>query len=121
MDELRSGLEHGLTIEQVRIYANPKFSAGQSDAQDNQMREIRLGLEHNLPLEQVRLYADQKIDCKQMQKIRTGFENGVTVEQMKQVLGIAEQEKPSVSEKLDSMDHTPCTTTNNKNRNETVK
>ena len=72
-------------------------------------------------MEQVQLYSNSKFDYNQMKQIRTGFENGVTVEQMKQVLGIAEQEKPSVSEKLDSMDHTPCTTTDSQNRDETVK
>ena len=82
---------------------------------------IRAGFTSGLSMEQVQLYSNSKFDYNQMKQIRTGFENGVTVEQMKQVLGIAEQEKPSVSEKLDSMDHTPCTTTNNQNRNETVK
>lgn len=64
--------------------------------------------------------ANIKFDDNQMEEIRKGFENGVTVEQMKQVLSIVD-ERPSVSKKLDSMNHAPCTTTDSQNRDETIK
>ena len=114
MNEIKRGfLSFGFTTEQVQFYADPKFDW-------TQMREIREGIRKGLPIEQIQIYADPKFDDNQMEEIRKGFESGVTVEQMKQVLGIVD-ERPSVSEKLDSMDHTPCTTTNNQNRDETVK
>lgn len=47
MSEIRKGLERGLTIEQTKFYADPKFN-------DRQMGEIRLGFENGLTVEQVK-------------------------------------------------------------------
>lgn len=85
------------------------------------MSKIKEGFEKGLSIKQVRLYSSATFDDQQMKSIKTGFENGISVEQMKQVLGIVGKEKPSVSERLDSMKHTPCTTTGNKKRNEAIK
>ena len=135
------GIEHGLSADQIKFYSNPeydgiimeKFRLGFEDGlsveqeslclnnfSDAQINMILDGFKIGLSMEQVEVYAKPEISYFDMYSIVRGFESGVTVEQMKQVLGIV-NEKPSVSEKLDSMDHTPCTTTNNQNRDETVK
>ena len=113
MEQIRLGFLCDLSMEQVQLYANTNFNWCQMDM-------IRVGFTSGLSMEQVQLYSNSKFDYNQMKQIRTGFESGITIEQMKQILNIVEK-NPSVSEKLDSMDHTPCTTTDNQNRDETVK
>ncbi len=73
--EICEGLEHGLTKEQVRLYANPEFS-------NVNMREIRSGLEHGLSEEQVRLFANPEFNDGQMKEIRLGLEGGLSMEQV---------------------------------------
>ena len=48
-----------------------------------QMEEIRKGFENRLTLEQIKTYADPKFDDNQMQEIRIGFEDRLTLEQVK--------------------------------------
>jgi hypothetical protein len=50
MFEIRKGFEKGLTIEQVKFYANPKFDY-------RLMREMRYDFEDGLTMEQIKLYA----------------------------------------------------------------
>ena len=72
MEEIREGLENGLSVEQVNIYADEKYN-------EYQMRQIRKGLEKGLSIEEVRLYADEKFNSMQMYEIRYGLENRLDV------------------------------------------
>jgi hypothetical protein len=46
------------------------------------MMGIRSGFENGLTFEQVKLFADERFDWEQMIEIRLGFENGLTFEQI---------------------------------------
>lgn len=67
LEELKWGLEDGLTIEQVEVYANEKFDF-------SQMREIRLGLENDAVKNYIKLYANPDFSNAQMYQIRIGLE-----------------------------------------------
>ena len=62
-----------LTIEQVKVYADPKFD-------DDQMFQIRKGLEEGLTIKQIKVFAKPEFDCCQMEEIREGFKNGLSME-----------------------------------------
>ena len=76
MNEIIWGFEHGLTMEQVKLYADPKFDW-------KQMEEIGKGFENGLTIEQTKFYADPKFKWNQMYPIRKDFENGLTIEEIK--------------------------------------
>ena len=76
MKRIRYGFENGLTMDQVKLYADPKFEW-------NQMYQIKKGFENGLTMEQVKLYADPKFEWNQMEEMRKGFENGLTMDQVK--------------------------------------
>ena len=61
--EIVKGLINRLTLEEISLYANPRFSL-------KQMKQIRLGLEDGLSIEQVKLYASPKFSYEQMETIR---------------------------------------------------
>ena len=63
MQEVKNGYTNGLTIQQVEMYAWPKFDS-------MQMREIRLGFEAGLSFEQVQSYAKESISADDMEEIR---------------------------------------------------
>ena len=63
MQEIRDGFTHGLTVQQVDLYAVPEFSS-------MQMREIRLGFEAGLSFDQVRSYAKITMTEKDMRSVR---------------------------------------------------
>ena len=63
MQEIRDGFTHGLTVQQVDLYAVPEFSS-------MQMREIRLGFEAGLSFDQVRSYAKTTMTEKDMRSVR---------------------------------------------------
>ena len=46
MEQIRTGFESGLSVEQVGVYAKPEFN-------EYQMREIRCGFNEGLSIEQV--------------------------------------------------------------------
>lgn len=50
IEEILKGLDNGLTLDQVKIYASREFNAFE-------MEQIRLGLEHGLSVEQAGVYA----------------------------------------------------------------
>ena len=62
MREIRLGLKHGLSADQVSLYADRKFMP-------EQMRMIRIGLESGLSIEQVSSYASPNITSDEMFKI----------------------------------------------------
>lgn len=60
MEEIRKGLEAGLSEDKVKIYANPKFDS-------YQMKEILCGLVYNID---VSIYAKPEFDSDQMRQLR---------------------------------------------------
>ena len=88
MQEIRSGLESGLSIEQVSLYADERFDW-------DQMGQIRWGLEKGLD---VRLYADPKFDSMQMRQIRYGLESGLSVDE---ILNEVEDKEIEIKEGLE--------------------
>ena len=75
--EIKAGFEDGLTMEQVKLYADTKFDG-------DQMYEIREGFENGLTMEQVKFYANPNFDEDQMLQIRWGFEDEMTIEEVKE-------------------------------------
>jgi len=51
---------------------------------DRQMEEIRKGFEQDLTMEQVKVYAKPEFKNYQMWEIRWGFKHGLTIEQVKE-------------------------------------
>ena len=68
-EEIKVGLESGLTKEQINIYAKMYFNS-------KQMCQIRYGLEENLD---VSIYAKEEFNWKQMYEIRIGLEDGLDI------------------------------------------
>ena len=81
MEQIKQGLEDGLSIGQVKIYADEKFDW-------QQMAEIRKGLEKGL---NVSIYANEKFDFAKMEVLRKILENKKDkkfINTMKQVLEV---------------------------------
>lgn len=74
LKEVRLGIEHGLSEEQIRVYA-------ESNLYYAHMEQIRLGFEEGLTFEQVQLYS-QRIHLNEMRQIRLGIKNGLTQKQL---------------------------------------
>ena len=70
MHQIREGWANNLSCDQIRIYADPKFSY-------KQMCQIRLGFRNGLTEEQVQQYAYAHIDSSEMESMRKYLENGV--------------------------------------------
>ena len=47
------------------------------------------GFENGLTMEQIKFYADPKFDWKQMREMRKDFENGATIEEIKSYYNLA--------------------------------
>lgn len=75
MEQIRTGFESGLSVEQVSVYAKPEFN-------EYQMREIRCGFNEGLSIEQVSVYAKPEFTCVQMSEIESGFKKGLSIEQI---------------------------------------
>lgn len=71
--EIRRGLEHNLTYEQIKMYARPEFDY-------TQMRQIRFGLESGLTNEEIEIYARPEFSAGQMMEMYYGYRDGLTVE-----------------------------------------
>ena len=76
MQEVRLGLQHGLTTTQVDIYAQSKYNS-------LQMKEIRLGLEHGLTDEQMNVFLNPEIEYDVMQHNRIKIEQGNVIDESK--------------------------------------
>ena len=75
--EILEGFDNGLTMEQVKLYADPQYGWCE-------MAAIRTGYEWGLTDEQVKLYAKPEFDDNQMFRIRDSFwQDGMTIEQAK--------------------------------------
>ena len=68
-EEIKYGLESGLTKEQVNIYAKMYFDS-------KQMCQIRYGLKENLDIS---IYAKEEFNYLQMYEIRIGLEDKLDV------------------------------------------
>ena len=79
IEQIRLGFEDGLSMEQVKIYADSRFDC-------EQMEEIRKGIIgiHALTTEQVNMYVNPKFDVNQMKEIIKGFHHGLTMEQIQE-------------------------------------
>lgn len=80
-NHIERGLAHGLSIDEIKIYADPKnpnkFNA-------KQMWEILVGFYNNLTREQINLYAKPEFDAEEMSIIESAFsEKDLTIEQVK--------------------------------------
>lgn len=62
MDEIRIGFQDGLSIKQVKLYANKEFN-------EWQMAEIRWGFGDGLSFKKVELFARPELTWKQMDQI----------------------------------------------------
>ena len=82
LDEIFLGVSHGLTDEQIDVYIS-SFRAGNGLKYFNasQMEQIRLGFEQGLSIEQVKKYA-MDFSPLQMEQIRLGFVHGLTTQQV---------------------------------------
>lgn len=75
LKEIRLGLEHDLTLEQIKIYARPEFDF-------SQMKPIRLGLEAGFTTENINRYARSEFNGQQMMEICSGYVYGLSEEQI---------------------------------------
>lgn len=71
---IKSGIRHGLSKEQISLYANPYFN-------EWQMSEILHGL-YDLSIEQVMLYAKPQLNCEKMRMIRKGLIDGLSMDEI---------------------------------------
>ena len=74
MNEVRLGIQHGLTTTQVDLYAQNKYNS-------LQMKEIRLGLEHGLTDEQMSVFLNPAIEYDVMQHNRIKIEQGNVIDE----------------------------------------
>ena len=99
--EINLGWEHGLTEDQIGIYAKSYYDSWQmyeirnaieeklggevillltsADFCALKMHQIRLGFENGLSIEQVAIYAKEKYSYFEMSEIRSGLEYGIKV------------------------------------------
>ena len=69
IEEILKGLDNGLTLDQVKIYASREFKPFE-------MEQIRLGLEHGLSEEQVKVYAKPEFSLFRWEKSGQGLNMG---------------------------------------------
>lgn len=72
MEEIRSGLELGLSIKQVKTYAKPEYNY-------NQMYELRKAIENNI-------FVQDKVLQKELQSITKQITDNNTLVALKQLL-----------------------------------
>lgn len=75
MAEIREGFEFGLLLNEVELYLDAKYTF-------RQMHQIRLGLEHSLDIEYIKIYYNFNFDHLVMEEIRLGLEHGLTLNQV---------------------------------------
>lgn len=66
MDQILHGLQSGLSIDDIKKYAKPRFNA-------RQMEQIRIGLESGLTSSQMDFFAEPGFASGQMEQIRTAI------------------------------------------------
>lgn len=78
LDEIGTGLRDGLTEDQIAYYARPEFDGMQMNALRYSVTSV-----HGLNRQQLELIANPAFGAVQMDVIRSGFERGMTMEQVK--------------------------------------
>lgn len=68
IDEVKEGLQHGLTTDQCDIFAKPEYDF-------MQMQEIRKALENGLSEKEMSVFLDEKIDYQAMEHARLQLED----------------------------------------------
>ena len=123
--EIRRGLEHDLTLEQIKIYARPEFDYSQmscirfgleagftqeqlgkyarTEFSGNQMAQIAWGYRMCLTEEQISEYADPNLDADEMEDIRWKYMTQLTEEQIQACRAIAERKSIRYQNKIDSL------------------
>lgn len=74
LNEIKTGYEKGLTVEQISVYAKPEFDT-------HQMQQILMAIRNGL-YESVHLFAKPEFDSKQMYQIWVGLYNGLSVSEV---------------------------------------
>ncbi len=74
--EIHKGFDHGLTAEQISVYANAKYGW-------EEMQIIRHAFEEGLTMEQIEVFADPNFSYDKMNEISLAFQSGLTIEQVK--------------------------------------
>lgn len=77
ISQIREGLNFGLHLEEVKIYAKNYFDP-------MQMNSIRLAVKNRLSKEEIAFMADKKFNGHQMEQIVTGLKEGLTLEKVKE-------------------------------------
>jgi len=76
IQQVREGLDFGLSVEEVLQYAKKEFDV-------YQMNSIRLAIKNRLNPEELEFIADKKFSGHQMEQIVTGLKDGLTLEKVK--------------------------------------
>lgn len=74
INEIKTGYEKGLTIEQISLYAKPEFDV-------HQMQQILMAIRSG-HFESAYLFAKPEFDSKQMYQIWIGLHNGLSVSEV---------------------------------------
>ncbi len=64
--EIAWAIKHGLSVEQINVFAKPCFDW-------SQMCELRIAFEDGLSIDQVAMFAKPELSCQQMYEIREVF------------------------------------------------
>ena len=91
LSEVLLGLKHGLSTDEVSIYASPDYS-------EEQMREIRLGIENIKDSELVKIYAHSSYSAIKMKVARDLLESGFEPEKVKIYVSTYEYSYPRLTE-----------------------
>lgn len=117
MKVVKFGFFEGLTLEQVKVYADTKFN-------HSQMFEIEDGLYNGLTIEQVSVYAKPEFEYWQMRNIREDFENGKSIEEIKEkyyIKDISKKKGKQIGFTKSSNDISPFSSKEDKDMKNTMK
>ena len=76
IQQVREGLDFGLSVEEVLQYAKKDFNL-------HQMNSIRLAIKNRLNPEELAFVADKRFSGHQMEQIVTGLKDGLTLEKVR--------------------------------------
>lgn len=74
--EIKFGIKHGLSKEQIEVYSNPQFDS-------QQMHSLRTSLEMNIPIETVKVFANVKYSSSKMDKMRDDYKKQINIQKYK--------------------------------------
>lgn len=76
LQQIKEGLDFGLSVEEVGCYAKKEFDG-------SQMNSLRLAIKNRLIEEELSFVTDKRFSGHQMEQVVTGFKEGLTLEQVK--------------------------------------